>query len=561
MWLSYKKTYQKVLKVFAGLYSLNIIQGKGTTGLLGIMSLPREEAIIADFACIGSGLSTVCLLEKESDSEFLCKITELELRYLFTDKLGFDKVTRIVKSGHEHSLQKIIVFDEVSEEDMRFYESTRIEITHFSLMLKNQPCYLFQEPNPKSVCLYAYTNGTTGKSKLVKYTHEDLISSLTPIIFQSFNIRSDDVYVLYTNIALFGERLMLYTLMIYGVSIAFTQSLSEDLPLIRPTIILAIPRVLEFIQKSIKVSISQKSGISEKIFTKCFNSSLCHFHKTGTFTKNLFNNLAFASIRERFGGRIRLMLTGSAPSNPETLDFIQVCLGAEIYEGYGLVETGYSNFYGRRYVLKPLIGTQAKLEYLPEINIEGLAKDKYGELCLKLDKFSTTNNENQWIKTGDLFMLNEKNFTFKFLERISFCIQVQCGYSVFPQKLELLYRQNPLIAQLLIVGDKRINGVVAIVVVDEAFVRGYWGNSFLLEEIKENDLVKQEICSRFDQIAREKNLKDWEYILGVVIETQPWITSDVVTGSLKLRRHVLKEKYAGNVEDVVRRLEGCGNNS
>lgn len=557
-WLTYEKTFAKVLKVFAGLYTLNITQGPNFSGVVGIMSLPREEAIIADLACLGIGMATVALLDKESDDEFLEKITELELKYLFTDKLGLEKVVRIAKSGVSLLIQKIIAFDELCAEDFRTLESAGIEIIQFPSLLKNRPCYLFKEPDPKSYCLYAYTNGTTGKSKLVKFTHEDLISCLTPIVFQSFDIRSEDVYALYTNLALFGERIMLYTLTIYGVSIGFSQSLSEDLPILQPTILLAIPRVLEFIQRSIKRSISLKSGLSEKIFTKCLNSSLTQFNKTGSLPKNLFNKIAFSSIREKFGGRLRLLLTGSSPSNPETINFIQICLGTEIYEGYGSVETGYSNLYGRNSMLRPLIGTQVKLEYLPEINIGCLEKTKYGELCIRLDSLNTINNEKQWIRTGDLFFIDEKKFGFKFLERVSFCIQVHSGWTIFPQKLELVYRQNPFVAQIFIVGDKRIDGVIAVVVVDENVLRVNWGNSFLLEELKGNQILIKEICLGFDKIAVENKLKQWELVLDVVIETEPWTSSELVTGSLKLKRHKLREKYEESIEMAVNRLQSLG---
>ena len=522
------------------------------------MSLPREEAVTADLACFGSGMTTVGLLEKESDAELLVKLTELDLKYLFTDSFGVEKLARILNSGASLPLKKIIAFDELRPEHTSIFESALIETTQFTFLLKDRPCYLFKEPDPKSYCLYAYTNGTTGKSKLVKFTHEDLISCLTPIVFQSFDLRPEDVYVLYTNLALFGERIMLYTLVIYGVSVGFSQALSEDLPILQPTILLAIPRVLEFIQRSIKRSVSLKSGLSEKIFTKCLNSSLAHFNRTGSLPKNLFNKIAFSSIREKFGSRLRILLTGSSPSNPDTVNFIQICLGAEIYEGYGSVETGYSNLYGRNSMLRPLIGTQAKLEYLPEINIEGLEKTKYGELCIRLDHVNTANNEKKWIRTGDLFFIDQKNFGFKFLERVCYCVQVLSGWTVFPQRLELVYRQNPLVAQIFIAGDKRIDGVIAVVVVDENVLRGYWGKSFLLEELKGNEILVKEICLGFDRIAVESKLKQWELVLGVVIETEPWTSSELVTGSLKLKRHRLREKYEESIEVAVSRIQSLG---
>ena len=99
--------------------------------------------------------------------------------------------------------------------------------------------------------------------------------------------------------------------------------------------------------------------------------------------------MIFSSIRENFGGRVRVILTGSSLPNPDTIKFIKVCLGCEVLESYGVVESGYSNLLGSN-SLGPLNGNQLKLVYNPAIVLEGLDNDKYGELHIKNEHFAAS---------------------------------------------------------------------------------------------------------------------------------------------------------------------------
>jgi long-chain acyl-CoA synthetase len=526
------------------------------------MSNPREEVLLTDLAIIGCGLISVSLLEKDDDEDFLLKLSELDLKILVVDLAGWVKLKRILT---EKKLDLIVVFlDPIPNDDQDIFVVAGIRVVDFQSLLLYEPCYLFQEPDPGAWCVFSYTNGTTGRASLVKLTHQDLMAALTPIIFQSFDIKSEDVYVMYTNLALFGERIMLYTLGVYGVSIGFSQNLQQDLPILQPTMMIAVPRILDFLCSRIKKKVALKSKLSEKIFNKCLKNTMEHVSATGKPSKNLIQKMVFSEIRRSFGGRLRIILTGASPVLDETLHFFQACLGVEVFEGFGLVETGYSNFYGQG-LLRPLNGTQVKLKYLPSINVEGLDKNFYGELLVKLDYFKAVvqGNENnlnfaqpgQWINTGDLFLVDRKNFGFKFLERVRFCMTGSAGFTVFPQRLEMIYRKSKFVAQILVYTDFRIDGIVAVVVVDEGFLRDRWGNSFLINDLTDNRLLIKEILMDFQKIAKDFNLKIYERVVDVIVECEPWTSGLYVTGSLKLKRKVLLQKYFDRIESSIRSLD------
>ena len=557
--MTYQKAFSSVLKLLSSFQSLNIPTNRFDHKLIGIISNPREEVILTDLASIGSGFISVSLLPKEEPKELVTKFGELDLKVLFADKAGVCKILETIKSGFEVNLSKLVTFEAIEGEDIDFLAGFGIEVYFFEYLMSFEPRYLFQEPSPETLCIFSYTNGTIGRPKLVKMTHIDIMSCLTPIIFESFNITPDDVYMMYINLALFGERIMIYALSIYGVAIGFSQNMQQDLQKLQPTIMIAIPRVLDLISASIQKKVKQKSFLAQKVFNKCLNFSLKEIRHNRQVSKNLFTKVAFNEIRNSFGGRLKYILTGSSPVLKSTKEFIQACLGVEVFEAFGLVETGYSNLYGQE-MMRPLIGTQVKLRYLPDVNIQGLDKKYYGEIMVKVDYFNgiwqgkEESYEKGWLATGDLVALDRKTYGFEYLERVSYCLTGASGYTLLPQRLEMIYRTSRLVAQIFVYTDRRIDGVVAVVVIDEVYLKGKWGNSILVQDLQENKVLIKDVLIDFERIAIEMKLRDYERVLDVVLEHEVWSSAELVTGSLKLRRKNLIEKYEQRIQSSIKAL-------
>jgi long-chain acyl-CoA synthetase len=390
------------------------------------------------------------------------------------------------------------------------------------------------------------------------------MSSFTSIIYENPPVSNDDIYALYTNLALYGERILSYMLTIYGVRIGFAGDLKVDLRVMKPTLMLAIPRVMDFMSEEIKFEVSKRTGIADSLFRKCYQNSLMKMEKGKPYKRGFWNNIAFREIRESFGGRLRLLLTGSTLPNIEAMKFISICLGCSIYEAYGLVEAGYSNIYSQNTFSGclggPAPGWEAKLVFTPDIILEDIPKDMYGELWLRHEVPSTsyltqsTSDNDNWVHTGDIFKLTNERFGFCFIERIQYIMHTKCGFAVCPQKLESLYRQNPYVAQMIVYTDKSINGLVSVVVVDERTLHQKYTSMLKLEEVRDNLIVKQDIIDRFNELARDKRLRTYEYILDVCIEIEPWTTSDLISECLKLKRYAMLDKYKDCLQTMISRL-------
>jgi long-chain acyl-CoA synthetase len=523
------------------------------------MSNPREEWFCFDVACMGSGIITVGLMSNEPENVLAAKFAELNLQYVCVDHAGLAKLKDLYKLGQKILIKTVICLDPPGAKDVRKLESFGVKLVNFSELLSFPLNVLMRNIDPNETCMIAYTGGTVAAPKAVQLSHKAFMSAISAILYEDFEINHKDTYILYTNLALFGEKLITYSMAAFGSSIGIANDFKEDIKLIRPTLLLAVPRVLDFLHSQIRSEISKKGGLSELFFNKFYKLSLKNYEKRKNSAKSFWNKLIFKRIRESLGNRLRYVLTGSSAPNPSTVAFMEICLGCEVISAYGLVETGYSNLAGTAELLTPLSGTQAKLCYHPDMRVSGLDPRDYGELVIKRDFFTNLRAEKQsaepsdWFRTGDLFQVDTDRRGFRFLERIEYAICGRSGWSVFPQKLEAIYRQSQFVVQMAVFGDSRIDGVVGVVVVNEAYVASLISNAARVNELKENPVIIKEIIRSFDEIAEQNKLEPFERVLEVTIETELWTSSELVTCALKFKRKALISRYSETIENMIKK--------
>lgn len=565
-WLTYGYGCTQVFQVSNGLNLLNFQENSLGFKLLGIISSPRVEFFIADLASLNIGLVTVGLAETDTDSELLFKLLQLKLKYVCVDLKNLKKIIA-AKKNFEVTVEVAICFDQVSEEIEVEAKENGVQIVNFSMFLTCPATQFFRVIDEKSVCMLVYTGGSTGAARCRKVTHENFMESLTSVLFESHMVNSEDKYILYGNLASFGEKLTCYYLMVQGVGIGISRNLEKDLKILQPTLMLAVPRVLDFFYKKIQQDLKLRPKISQKIFNKAIAKNLSKLIKNKFKHKqSLWDNWVFNTVKEKFGGNLRMILTGSSPPNEISIKFLKVCLGCEIIEGYGIVEAGFSNFSSNHFNTQghlggPLINTEAKIVKMPGLQLPNIDSKKCGELYLK----NHTRNlgyidgeivdSDEWVRTGDIFRILDESNAFQFIERSNYCYNVKSGWTVTPQRLENIYRQSPYIAQILIYTSEVIDGIVAVVVPDENFIMNHWAPTGVCYfDICQNKLLGKAILKNFEEIGENVGLYKYEFIKDIIIETTPWTSSEYITGTLKLKRHALLEKYKTRLNKTIENL-------
>ena len=334
--------------------------GLNANQAVGLFSINREEWCITEQACFASGLVTVPLYDTLGNESiaYICDQTEMEIIFTSSDKL---KLLTGMLQDIKH-VKRIVCFDRLSAEETSKYsdaiKEAGVEIIYFGdLASKSESIFEPRPPRPEDLCTICYTSGTTGMPKGVMLTHAALLADASACLalcgygpngFSAehrslFELKSTDVHISYLPLAHIFERVVMTALTTVGAGIGFYQGdtlkLMDDIAILRPTIFVSVPRLFNKVYDKVIAGVKEKGSISQFMFNCAYAAKLENLRERGELKHWLWDRLVFKQIQEKLGGRVRAMLSGSAPIAKEVMEFLRVCFGCEVYEGYGQTET------------------------------------------------------------------------------------------------------------------------------------------------------------------------------------------------------------------------------
>lgn len=377
---------------------------------------------------------------------------------------------------------------------------------------------------------FIFTSGTTGNSKPIIYTHDQFILAASAILTIFHDVSSKDRSISWFPLANLFQRMMNLCGIMRGTPIYFVEDptkIIQAIQRIKPTILIGVPRFYEKIY----------NGIIEKVKTQpTWQQRLIHY-AFKTNSKNILNPffdlLIFKPMRKILGGQIRYMITGSA-SCPKHLFTFFDRVGITFLEAYGISENiipvCINSPRDKRFgsVGKILEPNEVKLGG-EEILVKGpgLFKGYVG--------FDTKNlfTDEGYYKTGDLGYFDNEGFLY-ITGRNNDVFIISTGRKISALKVQMALKQIPNIEQILIVGEGR-KTLVALIYLDP--------------KLPEEDLKKL-------ILHYSKSLKPYEKISGCLVLKEPFsIKAKEVTTSLKLRRHLIEDKFASEIDELYRRID------
>lgn len=532
--------------------------------VVGILSKNSPQWVIFDIACSKLGITTFGLYQDNSIDWLEKTINKAVLRYICCSSEYLTSLLALKQSGCIPTVELILCLQKPKHEALHVLAQLgNVRIVYYRE--KCEKLSEFVESNMEKIYTLALTSGVTGDQRMCMISHSNLLMSIYGANIPGLNLATKDVYISYVTLSLLWERVIMYKVILAGASVGFSdrnnEILQENIQLLKPTLVLGVPQLIEEIYDKIQMSIFELSTTKKSFFQKAYLSKLKTYKKSKKLTSSILDKLIFKPIRDKVGGKVRFMITGSAMYRPGVVEFLRIVLSCEIIEGYGSTETAITclcsmpgdNTSG--HVGGPLAGYMAKLRKLNGVSIEGHEGKIVGELYLKGEKLfkgyykgpEQCLNQDGWLATGDILAYNPSNASFTYIDIQSCLITLSNNKTISLQKLETLYKTSPLVKQILI--KHKNDKLIALIVPNEAYIKNTLApGNVKFSEICQSSLVVSTILNDLNRIAKNMDLKHYEKINKILLEPIAWETDDVLAPTLKLRRPVIESRYSEIVE-------------
>jgi long-chain acyl-CoA synthetase len=521
---------------------------------VAILSENRPEWMIADFACVSSGIADVPIYTTLTAEQTLYLLQNSQARVAFVSTL--DQLRKVQSIQAQTALEKIVVMDDVGEINVVSMWSL---LEGASLEQDAEFDAQARQVQPEDLATLIYTSGTTGTSKGVMLTHGNL-TSCALIASRQAEWEPGDVYLSFLPLSHVTARHVDYVCYLDGVTIAYCadfNQLPQMLQEARPTIIVAVPRVYEKVRQEAERRAGR--GVKRKIFDwavrigEAHKEEIARGETPGGMAWKLADKLVYQKIRQGFGGRSRAYFSGGAPLGKDMAEWF-CSVGIPIMEGYGLTETSPTLSVNRRGAFK--IGSVGKVNEGLQLKV---AED--GEILVKgptvfkgywnMPEETRAAFVDGWFKTGDIGELDSDGFL-HITDRKKDLIKTSGGKFIAPQPIENALKTNVLIAQAALIGDRR---KYASVIISPHFpLLEDWARANAVAFTSRQELVS---APRVRELYRgivedlNKRLAHFETIKKILVVPDEFtVATGEITPTLKLKRRVIEAKYKQQIDEL-----------
>lgn len=524
------------------------------------------DAVCCDQAVLANGLVPVPLhaIDTAGSSAFI--IADSQATVLVTNRQNRWDSIYLTHTVMPY-LKDVIFTDESSP------ESRQDGVNHWDLeswlATGHDVTELPQGPSEDDLAAIVYTSGTTGKPKGVMLTHKNVVSNVINTL-KTVYPKPGDVFLSFLPVSHTFERMAGYYLALgMGCTIVYTRSiqqLAEDFRIVRPNVIISVPRIYERIFAKVQAKLARESKFVRFLFNWAVEVGwrrFCAHYRLPTQQGTLsvldpivwpiLERLVSKTLLNQFGGQLRIAISGGAAMNPKVAKAF--CgLGLPIIQGYGMTESspiiaGNSLTYNHPSTVgKPLPETQVRLGEDNEIQVKSpsVMKGYWNRPQASREAFT----DDGWLKTGDVGEFDREGFL-KIVGRIKEIIVTSTGEKVPPADLELAIEIDPLFDQAYVIGENR-PFISSIVVLNKE----EWKKLASTLDLDPNDpesliatVTRNAVLKRIKAAA--KGFPQYALPRNVCMTLEPWtIENGLITPTLKLKRKALSEKFAPQIQTL-----------
>ncbi|MBI4417518.1 MAG: long-chain fatty acid--CoA ligase [Ignavibacteriales bacterium] len=556
--------YRRQVERFAlGLASLGVRRGDR----LSIISENRPEWVVADMAMVILGVVNVPIYPTLTPKQIEFIYIDAGVRMaIVSNQMQLNKILRI--RDDVKSLEKTVVMSDkgvITGNEVisfsRIYEmGDAFGQTHPDLLRAS-----ISQIKPDDLLTFIYTSGTTGNPKGVMLTHKNLVSNIKASA-DVIPFGETDVLLSFLPLCHSFERMAgYYTAMACGATVAYAESVEtvrDNLLEVHPTIVTTVPRLFERIYNRLMKQVDSSPAVRQKIFHWAVGvgKEMAAARRAGKIPPmlkiqhGLASKLVYSKLKERTGGKIRFFVSGGA-ALPKMLGEFFEAVGIQIIEGYGLTETSpvltVNRLHDYRFgtVGKPIPGVELKIAEDGEI----LARGPNIMMGYYNNKKATEEviDRDGWFHTGDIGHFDEGGHLI-ITDRKKHLFVSSGGKNIAPQPIENLFLASKYIDQFVLIGDGRMF-LTALIVPEFEVLKEYArqnGIGFESDyDLATHDSIREMYRKEIEMIQRE--LPAFERVRRFELLDKPLtVESGDITPTLKVKRKVVEEKYAGLIEKM-----------
>ena len=561
--ISFTQCHRNVELFALGLASLGLKKSER----VAIISENRPEWVVADMAIVSLGAVDVPIYPTLTPPQIAYILNDAEAKIVIvSNQLQLSKILKI--ESDVRTLQRIVIINEkleVRDHKTLTYPEVLVLGAEYEKLHRTFFYDARAKVTPEDLLTIIYTSGTTGNPKGVMLTHHNLCSNIKSAA-DTIPLNDRDTLLSFLPLCHSFERMAgYYTAMACGSTVAYaesTETVSDNLLEVRPTVVTTVPRLFERIYTRITKQIDNSPPARQRIFRWAMSvgREFAAEGRRGVISpllklqQALAERLVFSKLKQRTGGRIRFFVSGGAALSRELGEFFEA-VGITIIEGYGLTETSpvltanRVDDYKFGTVGKPLPGVEIKIAEDGEILAKGsnVMRGYYNNPAATAEVI----DKEGWFHTGDIGMFDPQGHLI-ITDRKKHLFVSSGGKNIAPQPIESLFLQSKYIDQFLLVGDGRM--FLTALIVPEFDVLSSHAKGAGIHFSSAADLTQRDDIRRLYEKEIQKIQKDLPTYERVrrfeLLPEQLTVENGEITPTLKVKRKVVESKYSALIEKM-----------
>ena len=557
--ISWAETAQKVASFAQSLKDIGLEPGDRVM----LVSENRPEWFIADLGIMAAGCVTVptYTTNTERDHQHIIEYAGASAIVVSTNKLAQSVMPAALRATRAHHL--------IGIEELRVGQSTGVTIHSWDAMVGKaadvDACAAAATFKREDLACLIYTSGTGGAPRGVQQHHGAILCNVegcVEVITEDFGW-DEEIFLSFLPLSHAYEHsggqhfpVGLGAQIYYAEGI---EKLASNIEEVRPTLMVVVPRLFEVLRARILKQMEKQGKVVQLLLNRALSlgaKDLAGGMPIWDRPMNaLINHTLRPKIQQRFGGRLKAMVSGGAPLNPEIGVFFHA-VGLTMLQGYGQTEAAPVISCNR-----PKVGLKMDTVGPPLKNVEVKIADDgeilvRGELVMhgywRNDAETARAIQNGWLHTGDIGEIDEKG-RIKITDRKKDIIVNDKGENVSPQKVEGMLTLQPEIFQAMVSGDKRPH-LVGLIIPDPEWAVEWAqtnGEPYDLKALCDLPAFRAAIMAAVDRVNTQ--VATTEKVRKITLTPDAFTTdNEMLTPSLKIRRHVIRQVYGERIDGLYK---------